>query len=258
MNPPNLDLSHVAVHRLFCGMSGKGKSTLVRSIVSRSRAPWQFAFETFKREYSAPPPHGLRWRRCIDDPGLRAAVAAGQPSAFYGAPLFEGNPVEAFNFWIRWVWNVGRQLEGVKNVIIEEIEATTAHRNTPLHPAFSAMLNEGRAAGFDVYVIAQTVSRTNEFVRAALTEVTTFQITDPDQVDWLRRERFPVEAVEKLERGEWIARNRETGQVTTNVRPGRRAAPAPAVARPPRPFHNTRNTKTGQFIPCKNSTITRS
>src|SRR6266511_298773 len=105
-SPLYVDLSHVAVHQLFTGMSGKGKSTLVRCLAQKHKARWKFAFESWKREFSRPPPDGLSWPGCIDEPGLRRAIVDHGHCAFYSAPLFPGNKVEAFNFWIRWVAEV--------------------------------------------------------------------------------------------------------------------------------------------------------
>lgn len=227
-----MNFSHEAVHQLVTGMSGKGKSTLVRSLVNRDHARWKFAFETYKKEF----PRFCGWPLAIDEPGLKNAVLAGQPVAFYSAPLFPGDRVEGFNFWIRWVYEVGKSLPGRKLVIIEEIEKTTRHRNSTLAPAFSEMLDEGRAAQFDVIMIAQRLSTVNEQVRSTLTEICTFQHTDPDQLDWLEREAFDRAAVSRLERGEYIWRDREAGTQRTNARRpsagihGPRKADRPLVA----------------------------
>ena len=209
-----MNFSHEAVHQLVTGMSGKGKSTLVRSLVAKDSAPWKFAFDTFKKEFT----RFLDWPLVIDAPGLLAQVKAGRPSAFFSAPLFPGDRIEGFNFWIRWVYEVGKELPGRKLVVIEEIEKTTAHRNSPLAPAFSEMLDEGRAAQFDVMMIAQRVSTVSELVRAQTTEICTFQHVDGNQLDWLTAEGFNAEAVAKLERGEYIWRDRETGKIRTNAR----------------------------------------
>lgn len=209
-----MNFSHEAVHQLVTGMSGKGKSTLVRSLVAKDRAPWKFAFDTFKKEFT----RFLDWPLVIDAPGLLAQVKAGRPSAFFSAPLFPGDRIEGFNFWIRWVYEVGKELPGRKLVVIEEIEKVTAHRNSPLAPAFSEMLDEGRAAQFDVMMIAQRVSTVSELVRAQTTEICTFQHVDGNQLRWLEEEGFDPLAVAKLERGEYLWRDRETGKQSTNAR----------------------------------------
>ena len=209
-----MNFSHEAVHQLVTGMSGKGKSTLVRSLVAKDRAPWKFAFDTFKKEFT----RFMDWPLVIDAPGLLAQVKAGRPSAFFSAPLFPGDRIEGFNFWIRWVYEVGKELPGRKLVVIEEIEKTTAHRNSPLAPAFSEMLDEGRAAQFDVMMIAQRVSTVSELVRAQTTEICTFQHVDGNQLRWLEEEGFDPVAVAKMARGEYLWRDRETGQQRTNVR----------------------------------------
>lgn len=209
-----MDFTHEAVHKLFTGMSGKGKSTLVRSLVSHDPAPWKFAFDTYKKEF----PRFMRWPLCIDEPSLKAALKAGKPSAFYSAPLFPGDRVAGFDFWIRWVYEVGKVLPGRKLVIIEEIEKTTVHRNSNLAPAFAEMLDEGRAAQFDVLMIAQRVSTVSELVRAQTTEICTFQHVDGNQLDWLEAEFFDRNNVSRLERGQYIWRNRETATQSTNAR----------------------------------------
>ena len=209
-----MNFSHEAVHQLVTGMSGKGKSTLVRRLVAKDRAPWKFAFDTFKKEFT----RFMDWPLVIDAPGLLAQVKAGRPSAFFSAPLFPGDRIEGFNFWIRWVYEVGKELPGRKLVVIEEIEKTTAHRNRPLAPAFSEMLDEGRAAQFDVMMIAQRVSTVSELVRAQTTEICTFQHVDGNQLRWLEEEGFDPVAVAKMARGEYLWRDRETGQQRTNVR----------------------------------------
>lgn len=209
-----MNFSHEAVHQLVTGMSGKGKSTLVRRLVAKDRAPWKFAFDTFKKEFT----RFMDWPLVIDAPGLLAQVKAGRPSTFFSAPLFPGDRIEGFNFWIRWVYEVGKELPGRKLVVIEEIEKTTGHRNSPLAPAFSEMLDEGRAAQFDVMMIAQRVSTVSELVRAQTTEICTFQHVDGNQLAWLEAEGFDPVAVAKLARGEYLWRDRETGQQRTNVR----------------------------------------
>jgi hypothetical protein len=209
-----MNLAHEAVHVLITGMSGKGKSTLTRSLIQKDRAPWKFGFDTYKKEF----PRCLGWPLCIDEPGLKRAALAGRPSAFYSAPLFPGNRPEGFEFWIRWVYEVGKPIPGRKLVVIEEIEKTTAHINTPLAVAFGEMLDEGRAAQFDVWMIAQRLSTVNKNIRSTLTDICTFQHTDPDQLDWLEREKFDRAAVEQLERGEYIWKDREAGTFRTNAK----------------------------------------
>jgi hypothetical protein len=223
-----VNFAHESKHVLFTGMTGKGKSTLVRSLVQKDRARWKFAFETYKREF----PRFSGWPLCIDEPGLKKAVHAGKPSAFYSAPLFPGDRIEGFNFWIRWVYEVGKVLPGRKLVIIEEIEKTTAHRNSTLAPAFSEMTDEGRAMEFDIYMIAQRLSTVNELVRAQLTEICTFQHVDTNQLDWLRNEGFDTDAVQKLQRGEWIWRDREANTTRTNAK-NRQKTVTPGKASPP-------------------------
>jgi len=195
-------------------MSGKGKSTLARSLVNKHRARWKFGFDTYKREFT----RFCGWPLCIDEPGLKRALVAGHHSAFDSAPLFPGDRVEGFNFWIRWVYEVGKVLPGPKLVVIEEIEKTTAHRNSPLAPAFAEMLDEGRAAQFDVIMVAQRVSTTSELVRAQVTEFCTFQHVDGNQLRWLEEEGFDPAKVQTLDRGGYIWRNRETQKERTNVR----------------------------------------
>jgi len=209
-----VNFDHVAVHRLVTGMTGKGKSTFVRAMVKKDRAPWKFAFDTYKKEF----PRFMGWPFCIDEPGLVRATTEKRISAFYSAPLFPGSRIEGFNFWIRWVYEVGKVLPGRKLVIIEEIEKTTAHRNSPLAPAFAEMLDEGRAAQFDVVMIAQRVSTVSELVRSTTTEICTFQQVDGNQLDWLEEEGFDRGAVSRLQRGQFITRQRETGEQTTNGR----------------------------------------
>lgn len=207
-----LNFAHVATHKLYCGMTGMGKSTLVRAVVAKDKAPWKFAFETYKKEF----PRFCGWPLANDEPGLVAGIQTGRV-AFNSAPLFPGNRVAGFNFWIRWVYNVGRVLPGRKLVIIEEIEKTTAHRNSTPAPAFMEMLDEGRAAQFDVISIAQRLSTVNELVRTTITEITAFQFVDPGQVSWLEEEGFNGDAIKRLGRGNYIHRHRERGTEATNA-----------------------------------------
>lgn len=209
-----MNLGHVARHILVTGMSGKGKSTFARRMVAADRARWKFAFDTYKQEF----PRLMGWRLCVDVPGLAAATKAGEASAFYSAPAFPGNRVAGFSAWIRWVWEVGKVLPGRKLVIVEEVEKVTAHRNSPLAPAFSEMLDEGRATQFDVIVIAQRVSTVSDLIRAQITEFITFQHVDGNQLDWLEAEGFDRERVAALQRGQYIWRDRELSIERTNVR----------------------------------------
>lgn len=215
-----LDFSHVASHKLYCGMTGMGKSTLVRSVVASDPAPWKFSFETYKREF----PRFCGWPLAIDRPTLERGTLTGR-CAFYSAPLFPGDRVEGFNFWIRWVYNVGQTLKGRKLVIIEEIEKTTWHRNSTPAPAFMEMLDEGRAAQFDVISIAQRLSTVNELVRTTVTEITAFHFSDHGQVKWLEEEGFDGQAIKALRRGQFIHRDRERGIQRTNVQPNAKLHP---------------------------------
>lgn len=204
-----MNLSHVAVHELVNGMSGKGKSTLIREKVAAHPARWKFVFDTpHKQEFH----RLLKWPLCYDKPTLERATFAGRPSAFVPHILYPGDRPSAFDLWIEWVYQVGQTLPGGKLVIIEEIEKTTPHQNSPLAPAFAELLDEGRAMMFDVLMVAQRVSTVNFQIRSTLTDIFTFQQTDPDQLDWLEREQFSRASVSALKRGEYIHRDRETGE----------------------------------------------
>lgn len=216
-----MNFAHEADHRIFSGMSGKGKSTLVRDLVANDSARWKFAFDTYKKEFT----RFSGWPLCIDKPDLLRAVKAGLPSAFYSAPLFPGNRIAGFAFWIRWVWEVGKELPGRKLIVIEEVEKVTRHRNSNIPVPFAEMLDEGRAAQFDVLMTAQRVSTVSELIRAQTTKITTFQHVDGNQLDWLADERFDRATVERLERGQYITRDRETGEQRTN---GKTKIPQPA------------------------------
>ena len=176
--------------------------------VARHPARWKFAFDTpHKREFH----RLLKWPLCYDRPTLERATFAGQPSSFISSALYPGDRPAGFDLWIEWVYQVGQTLPGGKLVIIEEIEKTTPHQNSPLAPAFAEMLDEGRAMMFDVLMVAQRVSTVNFQIRSTLTDIFTFQQTDPDQLDWLDREQFSRDSVSKLKRGEYIHRDRESG-----------------------------------------------
>lgn len=205
-----MNLQHEAAHQLINGMSGKGKTTLEHELVARHPARWKFAFDTpHKREFH----RLLGWPLVYDEPTLKRALFARQPSAFISSPLYPGNRPAGFDLWIEWVYQVGQTLPGGKLVIIEEIEKTTPHQNSPIAPAFAEMLDEGRAMMFDVLMVAQRVSTVNFAIRSTLTDIFTFHNSDPDQLDWLERERFDRAAVEKLQRGQYIHRDRETGKI---------------------------------------------
>ena len=209
-----MNIAHEASHSLITGMSRKGKSTFARALSAKAGARWKFGCDPYKKEF----PRFMGWPLVIDEPGLKRAVMAGQASGFYSAPLFPGDRIEGFNFWIRWVYEVGKALPGRKLVVVEEIEKTTAHRNSPLAPAFSETLDEGRAAQFDVLMIAQRVSTVSELIRAQTTEIITFQHVDGNQLDWLKAEGFNPDSVSRLDRGEYIWRDREQGTERTNAR----------------------------------------
>jgi energy-coupling factor transporter ATP-binding protein EcfA2 len=228
----SLDLSHVARHVLITGLTGYGKSTLARSLAQKSRAPWKFAFETYKREFSARPPHGLGWAACIDRPSMERALFARRPAAFYFGPLFPGDRPAAFNFWSRWVYEVGKKLPGTKELYIDEMETVTEHVNCPLAPAFKEIVNEGRAYKFDLFMICQRLSETNRTILSTAKEMVSLKHVDESEFRWLRDRGIDPAKVTELERGDHLWRDRERGTERIHYATTRPPQPARAASRP--------------------------
>ena len=115
----NQKSDHPSVKVVCVGTSGTGKTTLFMRLIARVRADWVFIYDHKDGDMSR------RWGvpSCSSADDLFEAVGAGKRTVVFNPhEMFPGDSEAGFGFFCRFVWEVGRELRGVKLLIADELD----------------------------------------------------------------------------------------------------------------------------------------
>ncbi|HUD75530.1 MAG TPA: ATP-binding protein [Terracidiphilus sp.] len=197
MNP-----NHKPSRLLITGPSGSGKTTLALSYAKRWAARWRFVFDHDEQMAS----------RLEIEPAWLLAGAGQQvtgqgrtcvydPTAQYGADTRRG-----FEAFCGWTFEVSAMLEGVKLLIVEELDFVVPAAGN-LGPAFASILRLGRRRELDLLAITQSPAGLHRDLRNQFTHIETFRFNDPLPREWLRQSGVNLDELDTLRTHETLRKN---------------------------------------------------
>lgn len=202
---------HPSVKVCIVGVSGTGKTTLFETLTRRAKAArWVFLYDhkdgDMQQRFGIP--------SCATPDELLAAVEGQRRFIIFNPyEMFPGNSPAGFDFFCSFVWEVGKELKGLKIVGADELDSICDERCKP--KALCKILNMGRTFQFDGYFIAGSMNGMHNQVRKQMTEIFAFRQGDANGIEWLAKKGFDGKALETLKNGEWHYKNTTTGQIST-------------------------------------------
>lgn len=194
---------HERFHLGVFGGSGTGKTTYALRFITVAKARCVFLFDAegeFARRLCLVP---ARLPQDID-----AAVASGWV-CYDPHVMFPGQMEEALVFFCRFVIAWCEKLEGRKFFVVDECQRYMTGNVVP--PALKVLVQSGRRYGADGVFIGQQPNELHNTVRAQLSEVACFTLTDEQALKFPKRFGFDVAAVSRLDPKlhQWICRDNQ-------------------------------------------------
>lgn len=206
---------HPSVKVCIVGVSGVGKTTLFERLIRRAKSA-RYVFLYDHKDGDMQQRFGIP--SCASPDELIAAVEGGRRFLIYNPhEMFPGDSQAGFAFFCKFVWEVGRQLRGVKIVGADELDSICDERCKPLE--LVKMLNLGRTFQFDAYFIAQSMNGMHNQVRKQITEIFAMRQGDANGIEWLAKKGFAGAVFETLPNGCWLYANTNTGEKASGGKP---------------------------------------
>lgn len=199
------DYNHPAYRTIHLGTSGIGKNTDFLPRLKKQKAGWIFIFD-HKREFS----RKLKINPCQTIAQLALATERGGIICFDHQLLFKGDRPSGFEFFCKFVYDAAGKLRGRKILVADELQEVAAP--TQDCSALITALDDGRSLKIDAMLIAQSANGIHTMVRNQLTEIFAFRQSDDNAIRHLRQNGFDETDIRKLQPGEWLWRNLNTGK----------------------------------------------
>jgi hypothetical protein len=197
---------HPSVKVAIVGTEGTGKTTLFMSLIARVRADYVFIYDHKDGDMAR------RWnvKACATADELYEAIGAGKRTVIFNPhEMYPGDSEAGFDFFCKLVWEVGRELVGVKLFITDEIDSVCNERCKPY--ALCRILSQGRTYQFDCYFMGTAMNGIHNQVRKSITEIFAFRQGDANGIEWLAKKGFNGNQLESLPNGVWHYKNLNTG-----------------------------------------------
>lgn len=170
---------------------GQGKTTFVMKFIAHSAATCVFLFDPdgeFAKE--------MKLATCSTPEELEAAVATGFV-CFNPHTMFPGRMEEALDIFARFCLVVCAKLPGRKFFVVDELRWYVTGSKIPKW--LMTLVQSGRRkGGIDGVFIGQAPNQLHNSIRAQLTEVVCFQITDATALEFAVKFGFNEQAVRSL------------------------------------------------------------
>ncbi len=129
---------------------------------------------------------------------------------FNPAKMFPGKKEEGFEIFCKWVWAVCQVLKGRKVLIADELDSLV---DTYAKPGdLCAILDEGRTFEIECYFICHATNAIHNLVKKQITEIFVMMQDEKNGLAWLEERGFSADEIKGLKHGEWIYKNKNTGQ----------------------------------------------
>jgi len=146
----------------------------------------------------------VTWSQC--EAALQTRWVCFNPHVLYpGAMLPEG-----FRQFCRWSFEGSKRGPGRKILFVDELWQWSNSRR-PLPPELENVIRTGRTEGLEFVTVTHSPREYHELVRSQATEFIAFNTTEPAQLDSIRPYWAGVDVAATLQRGQFLAVNRESG-----------------------------------------------
>lgn len=202
------DNSEPSVKVVVAGVSGTGKTTLFEKILRQAmrRARWVFLYDhkdgDMERRFGV--------KACSTGDDLFEAIEKPGGVVIFNPHEKFSDDGEGFAFFNKFVWEVGKNLDGIKIIGADELDAICDERSKPAE--LCKILNMGRTFKFHCYFIAQSMNGMHNQVRKQMTEIFSFRQGDANGIEWLAKKGFDGKQLETLKNGLWHYKNLTTGE----------------------------------------------
>jgi hypothetical protein len=196
--------NHRPAKTLIVGASGYGKSQFQIRAALASLARIKLVFD-HKAEFQT-----LAGAVACHSPGeIEAALDTGW-CVFDPHRMFPGKLPEAFRFFCDYAWTESERRGYTKLLVADELNILTESSNPP---ELCRVMEDGRSVALDVLFTSHGANTLHNRIRGQFTEVVTFFQRSKPAIETMEGEYdFDGELIRKLDRGEYIAQNLDSGR----------------------------------------------
>ena len=200
---------HEAYLAAIVGKKGTGKTTHLLKMIREHKAKngkkpkYICAFDP-KREIALK----MKWTVCTTPEQMAAAVKRGIPFAYDYREMFHASEKkEALGFFCRWCFTVFSKLNGVKLVVIDEIQSCTTTHVGGVPKALIEISDEGRREEIDLICVCNKgLNKLSEEIRGQITDLFVFKTTSRGSLKMLEEDFSDeeIETIRNLEKGKYL------------------------------------------------------
>lgn len=198
-----MQLDHAAYRLGIFGASGTGKTSFALRFLANTAASCRFIFDAEDGELA----HRLGLTPCTTCDELDAAVSTGWV-CFDPWQMFT-DPEMAIRFFAKWSFEAAERLPGRKFFVVDELQGFCSGHRVP--DELAVLVRRGRRRGLDSVFLSHSPGELHNSIRAQLTEVVCFLMTDPLALEWPSAFGFSADEIRALEPYRFVARTKWGG-----------------------------------------------
>lgn len=191
------------VKMLIVGRSKMGKTVFAHRFVRNAPHSFKFVMDhDAKKQFRTNNPGAARWL-CVDERGLKKAVEQRWPMIVFDPhTMFPGRLNAASEFWCEFCFETSKIFPGLKLVFMDEVQLLAGPNKKP--PEFCKVFETGRHFGLDFVGCTLAFNAIHNALRGQVTDLVSFQTTEPLALDAMLKVGLPVERVRGLQRGDFV------------------------------------------------------